>query len=322
MPLEPYSDSFTLTQQPPATVSDSSIQWLTDDDYPRAFTTNTGNRVVVCLPTFSLPVIERGAPQFSTLTARTTTDTTADLTTLFETAQLLLDPTLEPQTFFYAVRFGSRQIYGNTPGRFLEDLEDLERRLEHSSVDTIHSKIADASIVGAGCWPTDYGWLAFEVTRSTQGSFTVELSLLTTGALLDPTPVFEFFETCSLDPPRTHTSWPLRHLRCRGHAETRIHPIEPITTELDSDPEYGTTLSYHGANPLFDFDLASVAPSCSEAARSEIVAPLSAVATLCYETDTTGTDSYRLDRLLAVEPPGARTLFVSATVRPVDAPIA
>lgn len=113
----------------------------------------------------------------------------------------------------------------------------------------------------------------------------------------------------------------------RGVPLTRTEPIEnefcPQTIGDGSDeensdaPHERPSLAIHGTNPLFGTELSTITTrEFPSGLKHEVYDPLRTVSTLAYDRTHTRSDAtqYEINRLIAVEPPASKSLFVTAIV--------
>jgi|GEM_PF-7068442 len=310
--------------------------WPSTEQAQRILTRNYGGRVLVCMPLWLFPSLERSAPIFTTLTGTRRVQTIDEIADLFDAVERHLGPRRGPGGFHYGVRFETVQTFSNTPARFLDDLESIEAYA--SQADTVPAPRIEQSrapnvAVGAGVWETDLGWFYLEATQERNGTaFNVQYGLLLRGPVLDTTDITPFFEAIDEDRPRTHDQWPLRRLDLSGNRGKVLSRTVQITDEFRPETFANTeaaatddaayerpSLGIHGTNPLFGTSLSSLSDqSFSKELKQEVYDPLSAVSTLPYDVTEWGAEEaqYGIDRVIAIEPPVRRSLFVTATLRP------
>lgn len=285
--------------------------WPTPENPDRILTYTDTLRTLVCCPLSSLPLIERASPHFTTCTVRT--DATAtDIAAALDAIETHWEP-IHP--CYYGVRHGHIQAYGRGPNQFHATLtEPMEAGILPS---TPTDQPIEPHQVGSVCWPSKFGWIILEATRThvtEDSTFHLSVGLLMDGALTRPETVEPVFETLGESLPRTHHTWPLRQFTLQGKKQP-LDRVESVDEATFGEPAEHHILRYHGSNPLYGTH-ADDLPTPPTTLKPFVYDPLSQVSTLVYRANTSRPDlGLGLDSITVVESPMRHTLFVAGTLR-------
>jgi len=278
----------------------------------------TSPHALLCLPLSAYPSVEDGVPLFTKISTFQGVETLEEIEACLDAVEAHLDPLTGPTGCHYCVRTQSVQSTSNTPSRFLEDLRTLPALAEEieAATSTAYGGGYLDSTIGSCLWPTEEGWFYLEVDKSGErDTFSLSYGLLRFGSPLDPTAIASFFEATAETPPNTFGLWPIKELVLSGSFKPPIDRLEPIGDAYQRDPESPSPEPWFaGENPLFGVSPAET--GLTERISRDIYQPLECVSTLLYDSPTLNrsTENCHLERILAMDAPTQRTVFVSAAV--------
>lgn len=295
---------------------DPAVAGLQRDD--RVFARTTNPHAVVYLPANVFPSVEDGVPIFSEISKVQGSQSVRDIETCLDAVQTYLEPTFGPAGCYYSVRVRSVQSNSNTPRRFLADLRNLN---EWASAVEDATKTSDSpdhipETVGSCLWETNEGWFFLEATQCVRkGTWGLTYGLLRFEAPLDTTAITSFFEATTERPPDTFTHWPVKQLYLSGAYELPVERLESTGDAFESNPEKVSPHPWFaGENPLFGVSQREAGLTDVEA--NDLYEAVASVSTLAYDSSSLDRDreASHLKRIVAMDPPCSRTVFVTAAV--------
>jgi len=295
---------------------DPAVAGLQRDD--RVFARTTSPHAVVCLPASTFPSVEDGVALFSEISKVQGSQSVRDIEACLEGVQTHLAPTFGSAGCYYSVRVRSVQSTSNTPGRFLADLRNLN---EWASAveDATNTPLPESHIpetVGSCLWETNEGWFFLEATRrEREETWGLTYGLLRYGPPLDSTTITSFFEATTERPPNTFAHWPVKQLYLSGAYEPPVERLEPTGDAFESNPEEVSPHAWFaGENPLFG--VRQREPGLIDVEADDLYEAVASVSTLAYDSMSLDRDpeASHLKRIVAMEPPCSRTVFVTAAV--------
>lgn len=298
----------------------SDLGWPPADHPERIVTRNYGSRVVVCTTTLDLPHVERSSPVFTDLNASDWDADTDRIAAVIDAATAHLDPDGPPH-FRYGVKFHGFQTLSNTPDRFIEDLQTIHLYVDGESdvgepTDPAKAIERRSGLTAAALWPVRDGWFYLEGVRVTDSDRSRwQYGVLLPDPLVDVDDVRSFFDAFTDEPPRYLRQWPRRTLQADGsrNRPPLTHTVE-VTDELAVEDLRGrSALPIHASNPFYGTDIESLVAEL-DSIPSALYDPLQSTSSFLFELQGTFLPEaeYKLDHVVAVEPPARHSLFVAA----------
>ncbi|WP_226022857.1 hypothetical protein [Halomicrobium salinisoli] len=290
---------------------------LPDD---RLVARNDCHTVVVPLPKLVYPGIEFGGAQFSVITTTCRDHTLDAIATSLEAVESMLGPQYEPALCYYGVLAGRCQFISNTPERFLTDLqngESIAATLPRSD-STSTSAGGTSHTLGACVWPTMYGTFYLTARRGdTTEGFSVTYGLLQHGTPLDTTPIMQFFNAITDDPPTHMEPWPLRQLSLSSDGRTPLPRLEPIEDAVVTPTSnQAMQLTHCGSNPVYGVPADDVGIATDDPELDIYGSSLQSISTLGYDMATNPEpEANALDAIHALDTPVDGPCIVTATLR-------
>jgi hypothetical protein len=284
--------------------------WPTTDRTDRVLTYSASDRVLVCLPPLSIPSTEDNASLFGHLRLPVQDVSVDTVATLLEATATHLDPVGGPENCWYGVKVGGIQTFGTTPERFCRDLRTITEWLDDDDrPQRREATVSTQHVLGSALWPVEAGWVSLTYRRNREiGSESLEFDLLSPGLRTDTDPVTAVFETVDESGPTVQRLWPERCLSIQRRQHTAL--VKNGRSEAVSNRAVT-----HGTNPLYR---SSPDELFDERPPNALLDPLVQTSTLLYHGTTGGeacVPGFR--ELIAVEPPGRSSLWVTAKTRPV-----
>jgi hypothetical protein len=295
---------------------DPAVAGLQRDD--RVFARTTSPHAVVCLPASTFPSVEDGVPLFSEISKVQGSQSVRDIETCLEAVRTHLAPTFGPAGCYYSVRVRSVQSTSNTPGRFLADLRSLDgwASAVEDATKTPSSETHILETIGSCLWETNKGWFFLEATQlEREETWGLTYGLLRYGPPLDSTAITSFFEATTERPPNTFAHWPVRQLYLSGAYEPPVERLESTGDVFESNPEEVSPHPWFaGENPLFG--VRQTEAGLADVETDDLYEAIASVSTLLYDSSSLDRDpeESHLKRIVAMDPPCPRTVFVTAAV--------
>ncbi|MFC7132357.1 MULTISPECIES: hypothetical protein [Salinibaculum] len=288
----------------------------------RIVSINDSNNVVVFVPWLNFPSIETGVRQFIDISQFKRKQTVAEIESCLNTAHSMLEPSPRGSSW-YGVLHGRVQLSSNTPSRFITDLREIEARAREfeQKVSGFRASVPgqpESECLGSILWPTKYGWFYLNALRPRADSrFFVRFGLLRIGTLLDPTPVSAFFEQTTEEPPMSQDPWPFRQLILSSNRSGPVVNSESVgdAIMLPIGPDFSPRLRY-GDNPLLGVSPTHLGNLSESAARS-LYRPLQLFSGVVYDRNGQPDSADHVERLVVLDPPSRRTLYVTASLKQV-----
>lgn len=324
MPKFPFAEHYRLKRdiatRSPTEAIEPRVDPALADELPddRLVARNDCHTVVVPLPKFVYPSIEYGGTQFSVIMRAYHNQTLDDIATSLEAVESMLDPQCGPELCCYGVLVGLCQVISNTPERFLTDLQngDAIAGLLAQSDSAGPAGSPTSHVIGACVWPTSYGTFFLVARHGDPDGYSVRYGLLQHGMPLDTTPITQFFDAITDNPPTHIQPWPLRQLSLSGDGLTplrRLEPIEDAVVTPESNP--AMQLTHCGGNPVYGVPADDIGIESGDPELDIYRSSLQSISTLGYDpVSNREFDTHALDSIHVLDTPLSGLCIATATL--------